>query len=98
MSTIVERETGMLDVGSHCQFCRQIDFLPFHCSYCNNDFCASHRFKDDHRCTWLLEEIRKEHLRKEQKPAEKKHSKKKHKMTFFETLLPEKGYIRVNHA
>nr|5IJ4_A Chain A, CDC48-associated ubiquitin-like/zinc finger protein 1 [Saccharomyces cerevisiae S288C] len=45
----------MLDVGKHCAYCRQLDFLPFHCSFCNEDFCSNHRLKEDHHCRWLLE-------------------------------------------
>lgn len=47
------KEVGMLDVGTHCSFCRQTDFLPFHCSACNGDFCANHRLKEDHHCESL---------------------------------------------
>ncbi|CDO93759.1 unnamed protein product [Kluyveromyces dobzhanskii CBS 2104] len=47
------REVGMLDVGTHCSFCRQNDFLPFHCTDCNGDFCSSHRLREDHHCESL---------------------------------------------
>lgn len=77
----------MLDVGTHCAFCRQIDFLPFHCTYCNADFCSSHRSKESHHCKWLLEsEARSPPV--VAKTADN-HAK------YFQSLLPEKGYVRV---
>lgn len=81
----------MLDVGTHCAFCRQLDFLPFHCKFCNGDFCENHRTKESHHCRWLLEENRHADggkLVERTKPE----SNEEH---FFKSLLPEKGYIRV---
>ncbi len=40
-------------VGKHCHMydCRQLDFLPFKCGHCRNDFCLSHRSPDLHSCS-----------------------------------------------
>ncbi|CCE64631.1 hypothetical protein TPHA_0I01250 [Tetrapisispora phaffii CBS 4417] len=43
-------KTGMLDVGTHCGFCQQLDFLTFHCKHCNGDFCSQHRSIKEHHC------------------------------------------------
>lgn len=84
------RETGMLDVGTHCQFCRQIDFLPFHCKYCEGDFCGEHRSKESHHCKWLLE-----HPEEAQTEPVPSTPPKSNKEKFFQSLLPEKAHIRV---
>lgn len=88
MSATVEKESGMLDVGTHCAFCRQLDFLPFHCTYCNGDFCASHRSKEAHHCKWLIESEAK-------KSSPVVAKSKDNNGKYFQSLLPEKGYIRV---
>src|SRR5215469_13727557 len=38
------------DVGAHCDFCRQIDFLPFRCESCKGTFCLEHRTETAHKC------------------------------------------------
>ncbi|QLQ82620.1 hypothetical protein HG537_0H03830 [Torulaspora globosa] len=90
MTATVEKETGMLDAGTHCSFCRQLDFLPFHCKYCEGDFCASHRSKESHHCRWLIENEQRA------QPVETKVVDNDGK--YFQTLLPEKGYIRVRQV
>lgn len=75
----------MLDVGVHCKFCRQLDFLPFKCSSCGFEYCADHRSRDAHRCTGI-EESKKDEI----KPQ------KDHNGKYFNTLLPAPGYQRVN--
>lgn len=39
-------------IGRHCQFeyCRQLDFLPFHCDSCKGTFCLEHRTETAHKC------------------------------------------------
>lgn len=46
----------IMDIGTHCAYCRQLDFLPFVCDGCNQEFCASHRTKLEHHCKALLAE------------------------------------------
>lgn len=87
-----EKETGMLDVGTHCQYCRQLDFLPFHCKLCDGDLCSEHRSKESHHCKWLLdhpEELENNGVRSP--PSSSKSNGGK----FFQSLLPEKAHIRV---
>ncbi|CCC71100.1 hypothetical protein NCAS_0G02130 [Naumovozyma castellii] len=93
MSAATEpRETGMLDVGTHCAFCRELDFLPFHCSGCDKDFCSNHRLRESHYCESLQQ-------RQEEKPSSTSHVKvADNGGKFFKGLLPEKGYIRVNNV
>lgn len=40
---------SLMDIGSHCEVCLQVDFLPFTCSKCNKTLCAEHR--EIHECT-----------------------------------------------
>jgi predicted nucleic acid binding AN1-type Zn finger protein len=62
-------KTELMDIGEHCAFCGQIDFLPFKCS-CNQTFCKQHRFPEIHQCSSLTrsktlaerEQIRTDHL------------------------------------
>lgn len=86
-------ETGMLDVGTHCTFCRQLDFLPFHCKQCGGDFCSSHRSRTSHRCASELQQ------NSEQEPQSGSVSPVRNANgEYFATLLPEKGHIRVKQA
>ncbi|KAL6948653.1 hypothetical protein ACO0QE_001125 [Hanseniaspora vineae] len=82
------KSTGMLEVGKHCDFCRQIDFLPFYCSYCKGCFCGEHRTKELHHCKYLLKQLEN---KERQQPKTVDNNGK-----FFKSLLPEPGYIRVN--
>ncbi|CCF56165.1 hypothetical protein KAFR_0A07310 [Kazachstania africana CBS 2517] len=91
-STSVEKETGMLDVGTHCEFCRQLDFLPFHCSFCNKDFCSSHRTKESHYCP-SLETIKKDQLIENGTVHSGNNNEK-----YFKSLLPEKAHERIKQS
>lgn len=94
MPAVVEKEIGMLDVGTHCSFCRELDFLPFHCQYCNKDFCSNHRTKESHFCVWLDEHKDDDNNDKQVNV----HKSKDNGGKFFKSLLPEKSSIRVNQA
>lgn len=41
--------TELMEIGEHCSFCGQIDFLPFKCS-CKSSFCSQHRQPEAHNC------------------------------------------------
>lgn len=85
------KETGMLDVGTHCYYCRQLDFLPFHCSQCNHDFCSSHRLKESHHCKSLY--LNKSNdSQKTSSPVVNNHGK------FFQSLLPAKASERIRES
>ncbi|EDK37914.2 hypothetical protein PGUG_02012 [Meyerozyma guilliermondii ATCC 6260] len=47
--------SGIMDIGEHCAYCRQLDFLPFACDGCKKVFCASHRTQLQHHCPVLLD-------------------------------------------
>lgn len=57
---------GLMNIGKHCDFCRNIDFLPFLCDECGLTFCGEHR--RDHNC--------KGGLKKEEKKQSKTSSGK----------------------
>ena len=38
------------NLGKHCFFCKQLDFLPFECDLCKNFFCKLHRTENKHEC------------------------------------------------
>ena len=38
------------DLGKHCHFCNQKDYLPFRCPGCDNWFCLNHRNYYSHTC------------------------------------------------
>lgn len=83
----------MLDVGTHCTFCRQLDFLPFHCKFCEGDFCGSHRSQEAHRCPKILKESSAAgNTTKSGEPVRNSNGE------YFSTLLPEKAHIRVKQA
>lgn len=48
-----------MDIGKHCAFCRQIDFLPFVCEDCSKTFCANHRHREQHNCSGAKVEFQK---------------------------------------
>ncbi|XP_032239093.1 AN1-type zinc finger protein 2A isoform X2 [Nematostella vectensis] len=45
-------ESDLLSLGRHCsvEWCKQLDFLPFKCSHCKQEFCLEHRLPDEHAC------------------------------------------------
>lgn len=85
------KETGMLDVGVHCYYCRQLDFLPFHCSHCNHDFCSSHRLKESHHCE-SLQLNKSNDSQKNPSSIVNNHGK------FFQSLLPAKASERIKES
>ncbi|AMD19389.1 HBR488Wp [Eremothecium sinecaudum] len=87
---MTDKETGMLDVGEHCNFCRQIDFLPFRCTVCEYDYCALHRSKESHNCKGL-----KTPRVERATSAERVSYKKGNGETYFKTLLPGKAEERI---
>eukprot|EP00762_Andalucia_godoyi_P001571 ANDGO_00269.mRNA.1 Zinc finger AN1 and C2H2 domain-containing stress-associated protein 13 len=38
------------DLGKHCHYCKQLDFLPFECSECHEFHCLDHRLPQSHSC------------------------------------------------
>ncbi|SMN22872.1 similar to Saccharomyces cerevisiae YNL155W CUZ1 Putative protein of unknown function [Maudiozyma saulgeensis] len=91
MSTEVQ-ETGMLDVGTHCAYCRQIDFLPFHCKYCDSDFCSKHRLKEDHHCSSLINSTNVNNNTSNITPNKSDGGK------FFRSLLPQRSHVRLQNS
>lgn len=49
-SELQEKSKGILNIGAHCHYCEQIDFLPFKCDLCQFDYCQNHRVPEDHGC------------------------------------------------
>lgn len=45
------------DLGKHCHFCKQQDYLPIKCSNCGNHFCSAHA--RDHNCPCTVDNIKK---------------------------------------
>ncbi|SCU87849.1 LAFA_0E09208g1_1 [Lachancea sp. 'fantastica'] len=87
---MTDAETGMLDVGTHCKFCRQLDFLPFHCEYCKGDFCGAHRTRQQHQCeTWNESE------KQDQTLISSPLTQHDNGGQYFKSLLPEKAHVRV---
>ncbi|SCU80135.1 LAMI_0B00936g1_1 [Lachancea mirantina] len=86
------KEVGMLDVGTHCAFCRQLDFLPFNCSQCGKQFCSSHRTKEAHHCVSAIAPSTKNGPSVNLIPSKPSGDGE----SYFTSLLPEKGHIRVN--
>lgn len=85
------KQIGLLDVGKHCDFCRQNDFLPFYCDDCNKYFCSSHRHKESHHCEWLLKQ-------EKQKKVVAVETISSGNEKYFASLLPQKSYIRIKQA
>ena len=42
----------LLSLGKHCfvTHCKQLDFLPFKCTFCEETFCLEHRTAESHQC------------------------------------------------
>ncbi|RIA84208.1 hypothetical protein C1645_728411 [Glomus cerebriforme] len=40
------------DLGRHCAnpTCKQLDYLPFKCQYCKQEYCSEHNNPKDHNC------------------------------------------------
>lgn len=54
-------DLGILNLGKHCFKCNELDFLPFHCEFCNHTYCSNHRSLEVHNCVGRTE---KEHTAK----------------------------------
>lgn len=39
-----------MNIGKHCDYCKQLDFLPFGCNFCSKTFCLKHKKPIDHNC------------------------------------------------
>ncbi|AET40768.1 Cuz1p Ecym_6393 [Eremothecium cymbalariae DBVPG len=92
---MTQKEYGMLDVGKHCHYCRQVDFLPFHCTSCSEDFCALHRSREEHNCRGLVRgggDLSKGTM------MAVSGSRKGDREAYFKSLLPEKSAVRVNQT
>lgn len=61
-SSLEEKSKGILNIGSHCHQCHDVDFLPFKCPECGNDYCSSHREPESHGCTRSDRIVREEDL------------------------------------
>ncbi|KAH3681870.1 hypothetical protein WICPIJ_007176 [Wickerhamomyces pijperi] len=48
-------KTELMEIGEHCSFCGQIDFLPFKCS-CKQTFCLLHKNPESHQCPTLKQQ------------------------------------------
>ena len=46
-------EYTAFDIGAHCTYCKQHDFLPFKCESCGLKFCLKHKDAEKHECTHL---------------------------------------------
>lgn len=55
-------DLGILNLGKHCFKCNLLDFLPFHCEFCNHTYCSRHRTLETHNCVGRTE---KRHVRTE---------------------------------
>ncbi|CAN6602911.1 CDC48-associated ubiquitin-like/zinc finger protein 1 [Trichomonascus vanleenenianus] len=67
-SDLEEKSKGILNIGSHCHLCNNIDFLPFTCDECGFNFCQTHRVPESHGCK------RKEVVRSTPSPRPSKSS------------------------
>ncbi|KAL6453633.1 CUZ1 CDC48-associated ubiquitin-like/zinc finger protein 1 [Candida maltosa Xu316] len=43
-------DQGIMNLGRNCQYCNQLDFLPFVCEYCKKTYCQNHRTVEQHEC------------------------------------------------
>jgi hypothetical protein len=49
----------MINIGKHCkyEYCKTVDFLPFKCKFCEDDFCLEHRTTDGHECKKIISKV-----------------------------------------
>lgn len=60
----------------YCEFCGEsAGTLPFKCSYCGGQFCATHRLPESHDCS-LDVEFRKQHIIEKQRNRERHRRRK----------------------
>ena len=50
MNSVFEGKEGVMNLGKHCDKCKQLDFLPFTCEFCKLTYCSQHRNPDTHQC------------------------------------------------
>merc|ERR1711970_189344 len=70
-------------IGTHCQLksCNRLDYLPFKCNHCSQNFCASHWKPDQHECSKFVKEnsTSKENPQKSTQTVKPDKPKKKRK-------------------
>ncbi len=47
------KEKSKTPLVSHCEYCDEKVYLPYHCRRCNGIFCDLHRLPERHRCPFL---------------------------------------------
>ena len=52
------------NLGKHCHFCNQRDYLPFKCDDCKYYFCKDHRQRNDHKCKQKIKKLKKNKKKK----------------------------------
>lgn len=43
-------DAGILNLGKQCHKCNAVDFLPYHCEFCDHTYCSNHRVLESHGC------------------------------------------------
>ena len=68
------------NLGKHCHYCKQQDFLPIQCDKCNKYFCSTHA--NDHECIAIQtnsDQIIKKKVKTNKKEIRCKHCREKFK-------------------
>lgn len=78
-------KTELMEIGEHCSFCGQIDFLPFKCS-CKSNFCSQHRAPEAHNCPNLK--------LKSPQPSQKEPSKSD--LPSSASLFPDRSNFKID--
>lgn len=59
------------NLGKHCTYCSQKDFLPILCHHCNKYYCKNHMTQESHECPIKKEEKKRVNYTKYKKKGPK---------------------------
>jgi len=80
--------TELMEIGEHCSFCGQIDFLPFKCS-CKSSFCSQHRLPEVHNCPNLTKQKKQIHNKSSNDEFDTSH------LPSAKTLFPDRSNFKI---
>jgi hypothetical protein len=46
----IDKNSSLMEIGTHCAECNDLDFLPFKCPECSRIYCSKHRVPESHGC------------------------------------------------
>ncbi|WGI18035.1 rhomboid family intramembrane serine protease [Methanonatronarchaeum sp. AMET-Sl] len=86
----------MISIPTRCSECDEVEYMPYTCKFCGEEFCAEHRLPENHSCSGLSDYRAK--LRSQGKIMDPKTGDRGGEVGFVEKYLPFLSYFKGNVA